>query len=106
MVDSSRHPVGLVSLSRVKQVPSESRGRRRVDEIACAMDGVAVASPGEPLVNILGRMDECSEGRALVLDGRRLVGIVSPREIHRAIVRAGLRDEVSHDVAEELRPAA
>ncbi|MDQ4145308.1 MAG: site-2 protease family protein [Actinomycetota bacterium] len=105
VVARSGQPVGLVTLSRVKQLPPEGRGRRRVHDVACALDEVATVAPEDLLVNVLERTEQCSEGRALVLDDGRLVGIVSPRDIQRAIVGAGLRGQAPRELAEAW-PAA
>jgi Zn-dependent protease/CBS domain-containing protein len=88
---------GLVTLNRVKQVPRERRPELRIRDIACPMGEVATARPDEELTDLLPRMAACGDGRVLVVeDGQRLVGIVSPTDVSRAIERATLRDSGRH----------
>lgn len=82
---------GLVTLRRLKAVPVELRSATRVIDVACPIDAVTTAAPDEPLVDLLPRLAAGSDGRALVLDGERLVGIVSPSDLMRAIELADLR---------------
>jgi Zn-dependent protease/predicted transcriptional regulator len=91
--DDAGSVAGLVTLSRVKAVPREERPRTPVREIACPMDEVATVRPNDPAVVVLERMQACSDGRALVMENDQLVGIVSPRDVQRALDRAGLRGE-------------
>ncbi|CAN5665846.1 site-2 protease family protein [soil metagenome] len=81
---------GLVTLSRIKEVPEGDRAETRVRDIAQPLSSVPIARPDEPLVDVLGRMHG-SDGRALVMEDGRLVGIVSPRDVARALDVASLR---------------
>lgn len=85
-------PAGLVSLNRVKQVPAGDRATTRVSDIACDPSEVPTAAPDEPLSDLLPRMAGCSDGRALVVEGGRVVGIVSPTDVARRLEVAELRD--------------
>lgn len=82
---------GLVTLARLKAVPPERRGSVRVLDAACPIDQVPRAAPDEPLVDLLARMAGCSDHRALVFDDGRLVGIVTPTDVHHALEVAHLR---------------
>jgi Zn-dependent protease/CBS domain-containing protein len=95
LVDDYGHPVGLVTLNRLKDVPRGERSAIRVADVACSPDEVSTASPGEELVDVLPRMRGCGDGRVLVVDGGRLVGILSPTDVARLIETADLRD--AHD---------
>ena len=85
LVDDSGRPVGLVTLNRIKQVPQTDRGSTTLGSIACPLDEIAVVRPGEPVADLLPRLATCSDGRALVLDGDRVVGIVSPSDVSRTL---------------------
>jgi Zn-dependent protease/CBS domain-containing protein len=82
---------GLVTLSRIKSVPAAARQATRVRDIACPISEVPTADVDEPLVDMMGRMGGCSEGRVLVLSGGRLVGILSPRDVNRVVELAAAR---------------
>jgi Zn-dependent protease/CBS domain-containing protein len=76
---------GLVTLSRLAQVPDDQRRATRVRDVGCGMDEVAKAAPLEPVSALLDRFTHCGEGQVLVLDGGRLVGIVAPTDITRVL---------------------
>ncbi len=82
---------GLVTLSRLKAVAPERRASTTVRDIACPMSDVPVAAPDEPIVDLLGRMTEATDGRALVLADGQLVGLVSPTDISRTVSLAAFR---------------
>jgi Zn-dependent protease/predicted transcriptional regulator len=85
-------PVGLVTLNRVRTLTPEERYRTSLAQIACPMSDVPVASPGEPLTELIPRLNRGDDGRALVLDDDgHLIGIVSPADVTRAIDRAAVR---------------
>lgn len=78
-------PVGLVTLDRARQVPIELRASTTVRDVACRPEELTLSAPDEALVELLPRLGQCADGRALVVADGRLVGIVSPRDINRAI---------------------
>jgi len=83
--------VGLVTLAAVKRVPPEARASTPVAAIAVPLRDVPVADPGEALVDLLTRMPARGDRRVLVLDAEgRLVGIVTPSDVARAIEVAAL----------------
>ena len=79
--------VGLVTVHRANQVPAGERGQTTLRDAACPVSEVARATPDEPVADVLPRLNDCSEGRALVFDDSHLVGIVSPADISRAVER-------------------
>jgi Zn-dependent protease/predicted transcriptional regulator len=92
LIDPYGRLIGLVTLNRVRAVPAELRATTRLHEIACAPAEVPTALPEEPLVELLERMQGCADGRAVVVDSAvRVVGIVSPSDVARALEIAGLR---------------
>ncbi len=92
--DPAGSVVGLVTLSRIKEVPRDRRATTSVGEVACPLAEVPTAAPGDPAVVLLERMrEDRADGRALVLEDGRLAGIVSPRDVRRALDLAGLRGE-------------
>jgi Zn-dependent protease/CBS domain-containing protein len=84
-------PVGLVSLDRVRQVPPEQRERTGLREVACGESDLTITSPDEPLTELLPRLSQCADGRALVVTDGHLVGIVSPSDVNRAMLRGTTR---------------
>ncbi|EEP71108.1 peptidase M50 [Micromonospora sp. ATCC 39149] len=94
LTDDGR-PVGLVTLDRVRGIPAEARSATTLAEVACRADQLVLADPDEQLNDLLPRLSECADGRALVVAGGRLVGIVSPSDISRAVQRGSLRDQLT-----------
>jgi Zn-dependent protease len=92
LTDPAGRLTGLVTLNRIRSVPPARRHSTRLGEISCPPEGVPVARPDEPLVDLLPRLGGCADGRAVVLDdGGRVVGIVSPRDISHVLTAADLR---------------
>jgi CBS domain-containing protein len=77
-VDASGRLLGLATLNRIRAVPAERRSSTTLLDIACPPDDV--------------RMADRADGRAVVVDDdRRVIGIVSPRDISRALELRDLR---------------
>ena len=87
-------PAGLVTLKRVKRVPVGERSSTAVRDVACPMDEIPVVGPDEPLADVLPRMAGCSDGRALVVEDGRLVGLLSPTDVMRHLEVAELRGQL------------
>jgi Zn-dependent protease/predicted transcriptional regulator len=79
--------VGLVTVRRINQVPSGERGRTTLRDVACPLSEIAQATPDESVADVLPRLTQCSEGRALVFDDGHLAGIVAPADINQALGR-------------------
>jgi Zn-dependent protease/CBS domain-containing protein len=91
VVDDRGALAGLVTLRRLREVPPERRATTRLADVACPRRDLVTVAPDEPLAELLGRVSAGEDGRALVLDGERLVGIVSPTDVMRALAAADLR---------------
>ena len=76
---------GLVTTRGIKRVPLQQRGRRRAIDIAIPAANVPIARRDERLTDLLKRLGPGSDGRAMVYDSDRLVGIVSPSDIYRRL---------------------
>jgi Zn-dependent protease/CBS domain-containing protein len=85
---------GLTTMGRIRHVPADRRRTTRLIDIACPLSEVPVGAPGEPIPDLLGRMQASPEGRAIVLDkAGHLVGIVSPSDIARFVQVSMLRTQ-------------
>ena len=92
ITDGSTAPPSLVTLHRIKQVPRSDRARVTVRDVACPPGEVATARPDEPLADLMPRMSQCADGRALVVEDGKVVGLVSPTDVARRLELADLRD--------------
>lgn len=78
--------VGLVTLRQLRDVAPDRRSTTSVREIALPLERVPTAAPPEPLSTLIERLataGHCS--RALVIDGGRVVGIITPSDLARLI---------------------
>jgi Zn-dependent protease/CBS domain-containing protein len=78
---------GLLTLTALKNVAPEARATTLIKDVACPLDNVSTADPAAPVANLLSAPEGCSEGRTLVVEGGRLVGIVSPSDINSLLQR-------------------
>jgi Zn-dependent protease len=81
---------GLVTLTQLAEVPEANRRATRVRDVGVGLDAVPHAAPGEQLAAVLGRFAS-GDGNMLVLDGGRLVGLLTPADITRALARGKVR---------------
>jgi len=96
---------GLLTFAALKRVAPEDRATTLIKDITCPLATVAIASPADPVTDVLGASDGCSEGRTLVIDGGRLVGIISPSDIRRIMQVSVSRRSQEQVRSGELRSA-
>lgn len=93
LLQDGDRPFGLVTLDRVRGVPRDAWASTRVGDVACSGEDLATAGPDEPLADILERMSGCADGRVLVVDDGRLVGMITPADVTNRLEIAQLRSE-------------
>jgi Zn-dependent protease len=103
LVDDAGRLVGLLTLGALKSVPPARRTVVTAASVACPIAEVPTARPDDELVDLLGRLTGRSDGRALVLDDGRLIGIVSPTDISRIVQVMSMR---AADPTSRRSPAA
>ncbi|MFN8186345.1 MAG: site-2 protease family protein [Gaiellales bacterium] len=82
--------VGLLPFNRVAHVPREDWDRRSVADCMLSLADVPVLAPGQPAGEALETILDSRLRRALVLDGERLVGLLSVTDLARLLdARAG-----------------
>jgi Zn-dependent protease/CBS domain-containing protein len=86
--DASGRLSGLLTLAALKNVAPNARTTTLIKQIMCPLDRVATAGPSDPATNLLNDSAGCSEGRTLVVDNGRLVGIISPSDINRLLQKS------------------
>jgi Zn-dependent protease/predicted transcriptional regulator len=91
VVTPDGRPLGLVTLQRIKQVPRDQWPVTSIQRVATPLEQVPVATPFEPLLEVLRRVQRSDESRVLVVHDGQVVGIVSPTDIARVLDRAPLR---------------
>jgi Zn-dependent protease/predicted transcriptional regulator len=91
VVTPDGRPLGLVTLQRIKQVPREQWPVTSIQRVATPLEQLPIATPFEPLLEVLRRVQRSDESRVLVVHDGQVVGIVSPTDIARVLDRAPLR---------------
>jgi len=89
VVDDGR-AVGLLPFRCVAEVPRREWDERTVADCMLPRDSVPVVDPDDELVDVAPELSN-GVGRALVLDGDRLAGIISITDLARALQAGGPR---------------
>jgi Zn-dependent protease/predicted transcriptional regulator len=82
--------VGLLPFRRVAEVPRNEWDTRTVGECMIPREEVPVVAEDDELVEAAGELGENDVNRALVLDGERLVGLLSVTDVARALEMRGV----------------
>jgi CBS domain-containing protein len=98
VVDASGAVRGLLAFRDVAAVPREEWDRRHVVDSMLDTDVVVVVAPGDLAVDAFDRVVASPVNRALVLDGQRLVGLLSITDMMRAIEAGGMHIPTRPDV--------
>ncbi|MBN0043667.1 site-2 protease family protein [Streptomyces actuosus] len=77
--------VGLITVPLVNRTPVEARSVTTVGAVMLPLADVITSGPDDPVVDLVPRLEASHARRALVLDGDRLVGIVTLADISRAL---------------------
>ncbi len=84
VVDGSR-AVGLLPFGRIVEAPRAQWEGKRVADFALPLASITVLRPETPLGEAAAALGNGTVGRALVLDGERLVGLLSITDVVRAM---------------------
>jgi CBS domain-containing protein len=76
---------GLVTLAKLRLVPSGSREQTCVKSIQTPISELVLTTPHEQADQLASRLASSADGRALVMDHGTLVGIVSSTDVMRSI---------------------
>jgi Zn-dependent protease len=72
---------GVVPFASLLRVPPERRGAVRVSAVAIPIEELVSTRPDDPLSELVGRLSQAGHGWALVFDGGRLAGVVTPDDL-------------------------
>ncbi len=87
LIDFEGRPSGVVSPRRIAMVPPGRREEVRVRDVATPASACPVAAPEEELLTALKRLGSSLTAPILVMDGGRLVGLVTAEDITRLVRR-------------------
>ena len=91
VVEEDGQAVGLLPFRCVAEVPRADWDTRRVRDCMLPLERVPRLRPEQELVDALGELSEGDVKRGLVLEGDRLVGLVSITDVVRALEVGALR---------------
>jgi Zn-dependent protease/CBS domain-containing protein len=77
--------VGLLSRRDILKVPAEERDRTSVQSAMTPLGDRVVVPPGAPLLRAMAKMAESGLGRVLVMEGGRLVGLLTMGSVLRHV---------------------
>ncbi|MGP3968721.1 site-2 protease family protein [Streptomyces sp. 6N223] len=77
--------LGLVTRQRAERVAAPAHRRTTLGEIMLPLAEARTARPGDALAELLPRLEPGADQRVLVVEGERLVGIVSPSDVSRTV---------------------
>ncbi|MER5213594.1 site-2 protease family protein [Streptomyces sp. NPDC002838] len=83
VVDDGNTAAGLVTLKGADSVPETERASTAVARVMVPVDDLPTLHPDDPLARLVPELQTSSAHRALVLEGSRLVGIVTSSDISR-----------------------
>ncbi|MEU9546239.1 MULTISPECIES: site-2 protease family protein [Streptomyces] len=92
LLDLDARPTGIVQMRTIATVPTDSRATVRVRDVATPLSQLTLAAPDELLNDVLSRVHTQTAMRILVVDGGRLVGIVTPHDLMRLLQQHTLSD--------------
>lgn len=78
-------PIGIVTLSDIKEVPPEARPTVTVSEVMGGRDGLVTARPDETLSEAIERLTEGDLEQLPVVEGDRLVGMLTRADVMRQL---------------------
>jgi Zn-dependent protease len=84
-VTDNGHAVGLLPFRCVAEVPRSQWEERSVRDCMIPLGKVPVVAPDDDLIDAAGEVAESDLRRGLVLDGDRLVGLLSMTDVARAL---------------------
>ncbi|UDY35669.1 site-2 protease family protein [Dermatobacter hominis] len=85
VLDWNEKVVGVITMSQVRRLPADRWAATTVGDVMLPAAQLPTAMPTERLTSVLERLRATSGGFALVLDRGRLVGLLTPDGISRAI---------------------
>jgi len=103
VVDSGRHAaypvveglhfVGLIHVNSVRRLPPQEWSTTEVSAVMKPLADVPVVTADETADQLFYRLEEQAETRALVMEGGRLLGIISPSDVVRLAIAVELAGE-------------
>ena len=95
VADADGRLVGLASVQRMAELPRHSWANTPVTAWAVTRSDFVACSPDDRLEEIARRLHSAPDRRAIVVEGGRVIGILTPSDVTRAISRTEPSDYAS-----------
>jgi Zn-dependent protease/CBS domain-containing protein len=86
-VDEQGRTIGLLTLRKVRRVPSDQWPARRVRDHMVPLGDQIVVPPDAPMDQVMAKLEDGEAGRVLVADDGEVVGIITPSDLTRWLRR-------------------
>lgn len=86
-VEEGGRLLGLITLSRVKEIDQDRWASTRVREVMMPLESAATVRPDESLADALTRMEEAGVGRVLVVENGHLAGVITGSDVSQWLER-------------------
>jgi Zn-dependent protease/CBS domain-containing protein len=95
LVDAHGGLIGLATVRRIAALPRESWATTPISSAAAPRSVVVECSAQDRLADVAARLERSPDRRAVVIEGARVIGILTPADIARATGRVGPRDQAA-----------
>ena len=86
-VDEQGRTIGLLTLRKVRRVPSDQWPASRVRDHMVPLSDQIVVPPDAPMDQVMAKLEDSEAGRVLVADDGEVVGIITPSDLTRWLRR-------------------
>jgi Zn-dependent protease/CBS domain-containing protein len=95
VVDADGQLVGLATVRRMAERARGSWAMTSISAVAAPRSEIVECGPEDRLAEVAARLESSPDRPAIVLDGERVVGILTPSDVARAITRTDLLGQPS-----------
>ena len=86
-VDEQGRTIGLLTLRKVRRVPSDQWLTSRVRDHMVPVGGQVIVRPDAPMDQVMAKLEDGEAGRVLVAEDGEVVGIITPSDLTRWLHR-------------------
>jgi CBS domain-containing protein len=86
-VDEYGRTIGLLTLRKVRRMPSDQWPTSRVRDHMAPLDGQVVVPPDAPMDQVMAKLQDGEAGRVLAAEDGEVVGIITPSDLTRWLRR-------------------
>ncbi|HZD70649.1 MAG TPA: site-2 protease family protein [Actinomycetes bacterium] len=86
-VDEQGRTIGLLTLRKVRRVPSEQWPSQRVRDHMVPLGDQVIVAPDAPMDQVMGKLEDGEAGRVLVVEDGEVVGIITSSDLTRWLRR-------------------